>query len=117
MKILDKLLYQLHQRDDSGAKLTTIKEYINYIANHELGSINNADLSPIRKKIIKDSQLYERIAILMIGFIEIMGKFSEMKSYSLNLCSFAVENLLFRLSILTEGKDPTVAKILKERFK
>lgn len=68
---------------------------------HELGSVNGLNIPLVRKKIIKQSLINERISYLLIGFVEASDVYEIFKSYINNLAVYSLENLLLRLAILT----------------
>lgn len=74
-KILDKLHYQLQHRSTSACSseiLMSTKEYLDYVHSNELASVNALELPTVRKKLIKESLLYERISILMVSLVEVL---------------------------------------------
>lgn len=75
-----------------------------FIEINELGSVNSLNIPLVRKKILKQSLINERIAFILFGFIEVNNLFDVFKSFANNLAAYALDNLLLRLAILSEGK-------------
>lgn len=106
MKRLKIINLALQNRVCSGDTLAACREYFKFINEFELGDVSNLSFPSYRKKILKDSLLYERISVLLICFIEgVVEKFSESKSYLLNLNTYSIDNLLLRLAIITKGSN------------
>lgn len=74
-RILQKLSYQMQHRVHSAEVLECVKLYIEQVEGTDLASVNNLPISMLRRKILKDSLVNERLSVLLAGLAEILNCF------------------------------------------
>jgi hypothetical protein len=66
---LQKLQYQMQHRAHSADILECVKLYIEHVESIELSSVNNLSISMLRKKILRESLINERLSVLLAGVV------------------------------------------------
>ena len=70
---------------DAQSLIRNVKNYLEVIANGNLDNIDEFELQPHKKKIIKTALLYERVAIIVISFAYANRSLKESHKYLVNL--------------------------------